>query len=134
MRAAAGAAQYRFEVGGAWREVCFAGFQNGPPWRWRSVRLKDGQRRRGLLVPSPLVGEGAERALASEAGEGSSRGASKDYPSPGSVSLTRDLATLSRKGKGKGKGERGKGKGERGKGKGERGKGKGERGKEKGER
>ena len=40
----------------------------------------------------------------------------RDYPSPGSVSLTRDLATLSRKGKG----ERGKGKGERGKGKGER--------------
>ena len=121
MRAAAGAAQYRFEVGGAWREVCFAGFQNGPPWRWRSVRLKDGQRRRGLLVPSPLVGEGAERALASEVGEGSSRGASQRLP------LTRLGLAHTRPRHPLPQGERGKGKGERGKGKGERGKGKGER-------
>lgn len=49
------------------------------------------------IVPSPLVGEGAERALASEAGEGArATRAAWPYPSPGSISrrLQIDLSPL----------------------------------------
>jgi hypothetical protein len=48
--------------------------------------------------PSPLWGEGVERATASEAGEGYKP--RRRNPSPGALALPRELATLSRKGRG----------------------------------
>ena len=53
--------------------------------------------RAAVAVPSPRVGEGAERALASEAGEGfASEESSEETPSPGALMR----ATLSRQGRG----------------------------------
>ena len=54
-----------------------------------------------ISFPSPLAGEGAERAFASEAGEGLQVQRARKAPSPGSISRRSIFATLSHKGRGK---------------------------------
>ncbi len=51
-------------------------------------------------LTSPLAGEVAAAAIAAKAGEGYAQSVSKNAPSPGSAALARDLATLSREGRG----------------------------------